>query len=334
MWVSAGTLAPALGTGNDRCYRAGSPARESPDYPLSMASYRLIVPDHCAHRQQDAEIVSDGQAGATAAARWSTRPPVGQVVGHPDGVHHGHVAVDDPWLITHTPSTPSSMAPPVFSGSSSAAMGSEVGQQDLGGGRGRLVGGEDPEQGPEEEPQRALERLEGHVAGEPVGDDHVGRARRAGPGPRRCRRSAPRPPPARPSSAWVSFTSGRALGRLLADGEQRRPSARRCRSGRRRRRRPSGRTGPASPAVHSALAPASTRTAGGRPEAGHRRGDAGPDDPGQPAHPEQRRRHGGPGVAGADHGRGPAVAHQLGGRGPGRSPSSGAPPGPGPRPWR
>ena len=39
---------------------------------------------------------------------------------------------------------------------------------------------------------------------------------------------------------------------------------------------------------------------------------AGPGHPLEPAHAQQGRGHGGPGVAGADHGRGPAVAHQLG----------------------
>ena len=49
-----------------------------------------------------------------------------------------------------------------------------------------------------------------------------------------------------------------------------------------------------------------------RPEARQRGGDAGPDHAGQPAHAQQRGGHGGPGVAGADHGRGLAVAHQFG----------------------
>ena len=36
--------------------------------------------------------------------------------------------VEDPWLITHTPSTPRSMAPPVVSGSRAAAYGIRCGR--------------------------------------------------------------------------------------------------------------------------------------------------------------------------------------------------------------
>ena len=48
------------------------------------------------------------------------------LVGHPYGRDDGR-AFDEPWLITQTPSTPSSIAPPMASGSNSAARGASRG---------------------------------------------------------------------------------------------------------------------------------------------------------------------------------------------------------------
>ena len=113
------------------------------------------------------------------------------------------------------------MAPPVFSGSSSAATGPQVGHQDGRGLAGDLV-----------ECRRApvmtsgagtganpRARLQGDVAGEAVGDHHVGWCSRGGPGPRCCRRTRIRvrlrllsvrlgAPWAlgKQGSAWASFT--------------------------------------------------------------------------------------------------------------------------------
>ena len=196
--------------------------------------------------------------------------------------------------MTQTPSTPSSMAPPVFSGSNSAATGHEVGHSTSAGRLGLLVGAEDARACVDQEPQRPLERLERHVAGETVGHDHVGRAvRRSRPSTLPTKRDAG----ARlPSSAWVSFTrgvplvgsspiesrataglgdavAGRGVGRAhLGELDQ-------------HRRRALG----VGPGVdqHRRL----------RPEPGQRRGDAGPGDALEPAHAQQRRGHGGPGVA-------------------------------------
>ena len=66
-------------------------------------------------------------------------------------------------------------------------------------------------------PRRALEHLERHVAGEPVGDHHVGAARRGGRSPPRCPRSRARPPP---RCARVRRDhGGGALAGLLAHGQ-------------------------------------------------------------------------------------------------------------------
>ena len=142
--------------------------------------------------------------GVTEAATAPTSPPTARSWAT---VMALTMATDDdePWLITHTPSTPSSMAPPVLSGSSSAASGRRWGYRAsavclTSGRRGCRRGGH-------QEPHRALERLEGDVAGEAVGHDHVGR-----PGEEvaaldvahevecRARRLG--------SRSWVSFTSG------------------------------------------------------------------------------------------------------------------------------
>ena len=104
-----------------------------------------------------------GSAERTAAATWSTRP----LVAHSWATSTAFimaVALEDPWLMTQTPSVPSSMAPPVFSGSNWAASGQQVREQDLGRLPGVVVGPEDAQHGVEEEAQRALEGLERHVA--------------------------------------------------------------------------------------------------------------------------------------------------------------------------
>ena len=101
-------------------------------------------------------------------------------------------ADDEPWLITHTPSTPSSMAPPVLSGSRLAASGSRWGVEERRRPRSARPA-QDLGQGPgSRNRMRALQRLEGHVAGEAVGDETSAASSRS-PGPRRCRRSRGRP---------------------------------------------------------------------------------------------------------------------------------------------
>ena len=104
-----------------------------------------------------------------------------------------------------------------------------------------------------------------------------------------------------------------ALGGLLADGQQRRPWGGRCRSGRGRTPRPSGRTAPATRRWHSALAPASSSTVGVPPGTGIGVAMAGRATPLMRPMRSSARGHGGAGVAGADHGRRLAVAHRLGG---------------------
>ena len=111
-----------------------------------------------------------------------------------------------PWPTTATPRRPSRIAPPVVSGSICAAQAAERrAQQQPAGRRDRVPSA--PRRGPRRRPpRRALDRLQRDVAGEAVGDDHVGRVGRAGRGPRRCRRSRSRSAPA--SAACASTTSG------------------------------------------------------------------------------------------------------------------------------
>ena len=116
------------------------------------------------------------------------------------------MAIDEPWLMTHTPSTPSSIAPPDAVGVELRRQRGQPGQQHLGGPLGLLVGGEHLEQGVHEEAQRPLERLERHVAGEAVGHDDVGGCvQEVAPldvaDEARCRRACA-------SRAWVSLTRG------------------------------------------------------------------------------------------------------------------------------
>ena len=92
-----------------------------------------------------------------------------------------------------------------------------------------------------------------------------------------------------------------------------RPGARRCRSARGRRPRPSGRTAPATRAGTRRWRRRRAGRCGRRTGTGQRRGDGRPLDAGDAAHAQQRRRHGGAGVAGRDHGRRLAVADRLGG---------------------
>ena len=64
-----------------------------------------------------------GEAGGrTEAATAPTRPPTARSWATVMALTMA-TEDDEPWLITQTPSTPSSMAPPVFSGSSAAARG-------------------------------------------------------------------------------------------------------------------------------------------------------------------------------------------------------------------
>ena len=147
--------------------------------------------------------------------------------------------------MTQTPSVPSSMAPPVFSGSNSAASGSRCGSRTSAALPGRVVGPEDAQHGVEEEPQRALEGLERHVAGEPVGHDDVGRRGQQVAALEVAHELEAVRSAASTSRPWVSLTRGVPF--VGSSPMERSPTRgrRRCRSGPTRRRRPSGRTAPA-----------------------------------------------------------------------------------------
>ena len=103
-----------------------------------------------------------------------------------------------------------------------------------------------------------------------------------------------------------------ALGRLLADRQQADPRAWRCRSGRGRRRRPSGRTARATRAGTRRWRRRRAAPSGVPPGTGIGVAMAGRDTPLMRPMRSRARGHGGAGVAGADHGRGLAVAHRLG----------------------
>ena len=129
-----------------------------------------------------------------------------------------------PWPTTATPRSPSRIAPPVVSGSICAAQPAErrAQQQPAGGGdRARARGVADRAR---DRLRRPLERLQGDVAGEPVGDDHVGVAReQVAALDVAAEVELPAPSPA--SAACASTTSRRSLLRLLADREQDHPRA-------------------------------------------------------------------------------------------------------------
>ena len=120
--------------------------------------------------------------------------------------------------------------------------------------------------------------------------------------------------PGAPSQQVVGLLDQRvALRRLLADRQQPDPWAGRCRSGAAANTAPICANCTSHSGWHSALAPASSRTVGGRARHGDRRGDGRAGHALDAAHAQQRAGHGGAGVAGADHRRRLAVAHRLGG---------------------
>ena len=242
-------------------------------------------------------------------------------------------ADDEPWLMMQTPSTPSSMAPPVVSGSSS------VGERQRGraAARRRRLGSSVASSAPSTAPTRnrsaALEGLERDVAGEAVGDDDVDRVgHEVAALDVADERRRPRPPASR---AWVSFTSGVPLVVLLADREQADPRARRRRSaGRRRTPRPSGRTARATRAGTRRWRRRRAARSGVEPGTGIGVAMAGRATP--LIRPMRSRALAmvAPGVAGADHGRRPARRAPPRPPGRARSPSCGARPGRGRRPCR
>ena len=177
-------------------------------------------------------------------------------------------------------------------------------------------------------PSSSLQR---DVAGEAVADDHVGRARRAGRGPRRCRRSRARVAASSAcasSVSWLPFSGSSPIESSRTSGsrdvedllrEDRRPCGRTgagARAGRRRSRpRRSARTGPSRGRDRRPRSP-------GRSTPGRRRMC-------EQAGREHRAR-----VPGRDDRVGVAVADRAARRRRARSPASRAPPRPASRPSR
>ena len=200
MWVSAGTRAPGLlGVGSWSDVTVPGPPRRVDPQPGGAGRRALSRRPTAAARL--------ARPARPAARSWATRTALTMAARE-----------DEPWLMTHTPSTPSSMAPPVFSGSNSAAMGSRWGRSTS---AAAWVASSVPKtssEGLEQEAQRPLQGLEGHVAGEPVGHHDVGRAGQQVP----ALDVAGEAHPGRTGrQQGVGLLDERgALGRLLADREQ------------------------------------------------------------------------------------------------------------------
>ena len=149
---------------------------------------------------------------------------------------------------------------------------------------------------PESAPSTVFER---DVAGEPVGDDHVGRRRAGGRGLRRCR---PSPSPRR--AAATRPCAARRPCRAPRRSRAARRSARRHRGAPGRTR---GRAAPTRRAIRAAGRRSRRRRSGAArgpaPNIGSGTAIAGRCTPANPPEPQQRGGHGRPGVAGADERR-------------------------------
>ena len=82
-------------------------------------------------------------------------------------------ADDEPWLITHTPSTPEEHGPAGAVRVEGGGERQEVRHEGVGCFL-QLGLPHDAHERADEEPHRPLEGLQGHVASKTVGDDHVG----------------------------------------------------------------------------------------------------------------------------------------------------------------
>ena len=184
--------------------------------------------------------------------------------GPADGVDHP--APEEPWLMMHTPSTPSSMAPPEVSGSSARRRPPSEAQHVWACTPASASSASSQPHHARIPPSRAFSATLPVKPSVTTTSTSSVQMSRPSTLPMNVRRPWPR------LEQGVGLLDERvALAALLADGQQARPGAPRCRSGGGRAPTPIWANWTSHSGWHSALAPASSRIVGSRRRARARR---------------------------------------------------------------